>query len=122
MEVYQERNYNILENFDGNLMILLKARTIAVPEDSYIEYDGGEHAILHRGKDFDGNNELTVILDYVHPKMRERLAKSDKVLVVETYSTGDRNGFGISNEFNCPVKHVEKVDLSPYNIEVPQTN
>ena len=52
----------------------------------------------------------------------KKLAKSDKVLVVETYSTGDRNGFGISNEFNCPVKHVDKVDLSPYNIEVPQTN
>lgn len=117
MEVFQERNYNILENFDGNLLILLKARTLAVPRKSHIEYDGGEHAILYRGFDLDGNNEIVVILDYVNKNIREKLYNSENVLVVETFSTDDRNAYGISNEYNCTVQRVDKIDLSKYNVE-----
>ena len=65
----------------------------------------GEHAILHR------NPEEIIILDYINPNVRTELNNTDNVLVAEVA------GSGIKINFNCPVKHLDKLDLSQYNIQ-----
>ena len=109
IHVWQERRYNILQNFDGNLMFIIKARVLGHTEEAYMEYDGGPHALLHRAPD------TLVILYYINEKIRPILEQKDNVLVVDCYDKAG-GGQGIANEYNCEVRHVEKVDLSDYRL------
>ncbi len=73
----REDNFNILKNGVGNLMILIRARLGGV-KAPYIIYDGGQEALLYR------TENTPIILDYIHPAIREDLKKKKDVLVVET--------------------------------------
>ncbi len=73
----REDNFNILKNGVGNLMILIRARLGGV-KSPYIVYDGGQEALLYR------TENKPIILDYIHPAIREDLKKKKDVLVVET--------------------------------------
>ncbi len=48
------------------------------PELPRIIYDGRDHAIFLR------NSEQKIILDYIHPEIRDKLRKAFQVMVVET--------------------------------------
>lgn len=48
------------------------------PEVPKIIYDGKDHAIFLR------NSEQKIILDYIHPEVRDKLRKCYQVMVVET--------------------------------------
>ena len=73
----REDNFNILKNGVGNLMILIRARMGGVKSPSII-YDGGQSALLYR------TEKTPLILDYIHPAIREDLKNKKDVLVVET--------------------------------------
>jgi hypothetical protein len=70
-------NFLIAEGEEGEIYIFMDAKRDE-PEAPKIIYDGNDHAILLR------NNEQKIILDYIHPEVRDRLRKSFQVIVVET--------------------------------------
>lgn len=72
----REVNFNILKNGEGNLMLLVHARTGGVA-NSKVVYDGGQTALLHR------TDKDIVALDFIHPAVRADLKKKKEVLIVE---------------------------------------
>lgn len=100
MHMEQERKYDILQNASGDFMIAIRARMddTSAPR---IMYDGGEHALLYR------NDDNVVMLDYIHPDVREPLVDAGRILIIEV-----RDG-AIIREYNAPVKKIKKVPLPP---------
>ena len=96
--VEQEKKFDILRNPVGDLLIVIRAR-IDSEEKPTIIYDGGEHALLYR------NENNTIVLDYIHPMVRENLTKSASVLVVEA------QGNAVIREYFVHVKVVKKIPL-----------
>ena len=88
--IEQEKNFNILQNESGALMILIRAR-LDDAEHPKLVYSGGEHALLYR------NEHQTIVLDYIHPVVRKSLRKQKHVLIVET------NAGSIVREYMCDV-------------------
>lgn len=96
--IEEETKYNILKNIAGDLMILMRAR-LNDAEQPQIVYDGGEHALLYRT----GDN--TIVLGYIHPDVRQDLAKVENVLIVEA------QGNSIVREYYSKVKTMKKIPL-----------
>ena len=96
--VEQEKNFNILKNPTGDLMILIRARldNATCPK---IIYDGGDHAVLYR------NNGNTIVLDFIHPSIRQDLERVMTLLVVEA------NNGSIIREYTAEVKHMKEIPL-----------
>lgn len=96
--IERENKFNILKNAAGELMILIRARmdNAAKPE---LLYDGGKYAMLYRTT---GN---TIVLDFIHPEVRDILTKTDSILVVEA------QGQSIVREYFSKVKVMEKIPL-----------
>ncbi|MBR7158118.1 MAG: hypothetical protein IKD08_00340 [Alphaproteobacteria bacterium] len=90
--------YDIVENPDGELLFCIKARQ-GGPERPKILYGGAEHALFYR------SNDQTVVLDYVHPEVRESLRKVKSVLIVEFH------GEAIIREYNVPVRQVAQLPI-----------
>lgn len=90
--------YDIIENSEGELLFSIKARQ-GGPEKPKILYGAGEHALFYR------SNDQTVVLDYVHPDVREALAKVSSVLIVEFH------GDSIIREYNVPVRQVKQLPI-----------
>ena len=88
--IEQEKNFNILQNESGKLMILIRAR-LEDAESPKLVYNGGEHALLYR------NDHHTVVLDYIHPAIRKALRRKKQVLIVET------NNGSVVREYVCDV-------------------
>ena len=95
-KIEQERNYNVLQNASGELMILIKARLDNAQTPTLV-YDKGEHALLYR------NESNIVMLDYLHEQARPLLAQAHKVLVVETRDTS------VVREYMTKIKMVKKI-------------
>ncbi|MDD4519354.1 MAG: hypothetical protein EOM53_02155 [Alphaproteobacteria bacterium] len=93
-----ENKYNILKNAEGQLLIAIKAR-MGGSERPKILYDGQEHALLYRSVD------QTVILDYIHPQVREAFMNIKDVLVVELRDED------IVREYVVPVRRVTKLPV-----------
>ena len=100
--IEQERNYNILQNESGDLMILIRARLENADRPKLV-YNGGEHALLYR------NDHHTVVLDYVHPAIRKVLRRKKQVLIVET------NNGAVVREYVCAVAYLKDLPL-PKNL------
>ena len=94
----REVNFNILKNGEGNLMLLVHARSGGVA-DSKVIYDGGQTALLHRTEDD------VVALDFIHPAVRSDLKKKKEVLIVEV------EGGSIIREYMASVKAVKSLPL-----------
>lgn len=97
-KVEQEKKFDILRNPAGELLIVIRAR-IDSEEKPTIVYDGGEHALLYR------NKVNTIVLDYIHPMVRENLGRVSSVLVVEA------QGSAIVREYFATVKQTNKIAL-----------
>ena len=96
--VEQEKNFNILKNPAGDLMILIRARL----DDSNhpkIIYNGGKHAVLYRN---DGN---VVVLDFIHPSVGADLERVLNLLVVEAHDGS------IIREYMAEVKLMKEIPL-----------
>ena len=98
VSIEQERKFNIMRNPAGDLMILLRARMEDAVEPK-IAYDGGDHALLYR------NDDSMIVLDFIHPAIREDLGRVERLLVVEA-----RDG-AIVREYMVSVKHLKKVPI-----------
>lgn len=96
--VEQEKNYNILKNAAGDLMILIRARLDDATHPRVI-YSGGKHAVLYR------SSEKALVLDFIHPSVREDLNRTSRVLIVEA-----RDG-AVIREYTSEVKHLKDVPL-----------
>ncbi len=97
-KVEQEKKFDILRNPAGELLIVIRAR-IDSEEKPTIIYDGGEHALLYR------NPNNTIVLDYIHPMVRNNLSKVTSVLIVES------QGSAIVREYFASVKQAKKIPL-----------
>ena len=76
-EYVTEDNFMIAEGSEGELYVYLSAKK-AHPETPRIVYDGHDHAIFLRSP------KQKIILDYIHPEIRDKLRKAFQVMVVET--------------------------------------
>lgn len=92
----QEKQYDILENSSGDLMIAIKARMEDTNKPKIV-YDGGDHAILYR------TDDNAILLDYVHPDIRSHLLDAGRVLVIEVRDQS------IIREYNVPIKKMKKI-------------
>jgi len=90
--------YDIIKNTDDELLFSIKARQ-GGPEKPKVIYGGGEHALFYRSFD------QTVILDYIHPEVRDTLRKVSSVLMVEFF------GGSIIREYNVPVRQVKQLPI-----------
>lgn len=72
-----EKNYLVAEGGEGELYVFLQAKKDN-PEKPRIIYDGKDHAIFMRSP------TQKIILDYIHPDIRDKLRKAEQVVIVET--------------------------------------
>lgn len=93
-----EKKFVVAEGSQGQLYIYLTAKDNN-PTAPQIIYDGNDHAIFIR------NKEQKIILDYIHPDIREKLKKSREVVIVETLLDN------IKDSYFADIKMVEKIPL-----------
>ncbi len=72
-----ENAFCIAEGEEGEIYVFLTAKKNQ-PQMPKIIYDGKDHAIFLR------NPEQKIILDYIHPDVRDKLRKAKEVVIVET--------------------------------------
>lgn len=71
-----EKKFMIAEGEEGELYFFIEAKKNQ-PQCPQIVYDGKDHALFHR------NEEQNIILDYIHPSVRDNLRKANEVVIVE---------------------------------------
>ena len=69
-------NYEILQNHEDEILIVLPMELDSAPENPVLYYDGGRHAILLG----DGLEEV-IICDFIHPGIRDDLAACTTLLI-----------------------------------------
>ena len=94
----QESFYEVHVNKDDELMISIHARD-SEPSSPVILYDGGAHALLYRTPD------SVVLLDFLHPAVRECLKAAKSVLMAEVRQ-GD-----VFREYAVPCRFVKNLPL-----------
>ena len=97
-EYVTENDYAFAEGTEGELYIYLSAKT-GIAQNPQIIYDGGEHAVFMR------SNEQHIILDYINPQIRDKLRKSQTIIIVET------NLENINACYSANVKIVDKIPV-----------
>ncbi len=105
-EFTKQESFFIAENdLGGELYLFLDAKNSA-PKTPKIIYDGRDHALFYR------NEKSKIILDYIHPDVREKLRKSKEIMVVETLLEN------ISDAYMVSLEIVEKIplNLSEYDL------
>ncbi|MDD4556922.1 MAG: hypothetical protein PHE89_06325 [Alphaproteobacteria bacterium] len=90
-------NFMIAEGSRGELYVFMEARKTETTSP-HILYDGKDHAILLM------NDKEGVILDYINPEVRKKLANSREVIVVETLLEN------IKDTYHAEMKFVNKLD------------
>lgn len=93
-----EGRYDILQNADGDIMIMIKHRR-GGPENPRFVYDGGKEALLYRSR------ESSVILEEINEQARSPLRMADEILLVEL------DGDEVAREYMVPVRLVRSLDL-----------
>ena len=96
--VEQEKKYNVLKNAAGDLMILIRARMNDALNPRVV-YNGGKHALLYR------NDENVIVLDFIHPSIRQDLNNASRILIVEAYDGS------IVREYVSDVRHLKELPI-----------
>ena len=104
MHIKQEQIY-LVKNEKKGLSVLLEVE-FGEPADSYVMYDGKEHALFYHHE-----NDM-IVLDFLPKDIRPILAKAEEIKIVETLSDAQT----VIRDYKVPVKHVEKYpfDVSKY--------
>ena len=76
-EYTTEKKFVVAEDDNGKLYIFISAKSDR-PLSPQIIYDGKDHAVFVR------NSSQKIILDYIHPDVRDKLCHSREVVIVET--------------------------------------
>lgn len=95
----QEGKYDILQNDDGEILIMIAQRR-GGPENPRFVYDGGDTALLYRSR------ESSVFLEAVNNEARNALKAVDEVLLAEL------DGDEVAREYMVPVRIVR--DMSAF--------
>jgi hypothetical protein len=77
-EPKQAKEYTLLKNDQDEILLVLKSIYNTPPsEQALVIYDGGDHAIFYR------DEKNTIILDYVHPVVRELVMEQKQIYIAE---------------------------------------
>lgn len=76
IETSTEGRYDILQNAEGKVMIIINARK-SEPYEPRLVYDGDPHALLYR------NRSSAVLLDSINIKARSILKEQESVYITE---------------------------------------
>ena len=87
----------VAEGEEGEIYIFLDASKDK-PENPRIVYDGKDHAVFFRTPDD------KVVLDYIHPEVRDKLRHASDVVIVETI---------LENIKDCYIANMKMVDKIP---------
>ena len=98
-EYVTEKKFVVAEGDGGELYIFLTAKKDN-PAAPQIIYDGKVHAVFLR------NREQKIILDYIHPDIRDKLKKAKEVVVVETLL-----GDNIKDSYFADMKIVDHIPV-----------
>ncbi len=93
-----EKKFVIAEGEGEQLYFFIEAKKNH-PDEPRIIYDGHDHAIFLRSP------EEKIILDYIHPEVREQLRKARRVVMVETILEN------IKESYYAEMQMVEKIPL-----------
>jgi hypothetical protein len=88
--------YDIMQNKDGEILIIIKIIS-GGPEEPRFVYDGGNEALLYRSR------ENSIMLKNIANKARKPLLSVDNVLLVEL------DGEEVAREYNVPVRQVKSL-------------
>lgn len=93
-----EKDFLVAEGDAGELYIFLHAKQNS-PQSPVIIYDGRDHAVFLR------NPDQKIILDYIHPDVREQLRHAHDVIVVETILENIKDSYLVKMKIvdNIPV-------------------
>jgi hypothetical protein len=104
----QEQEYRAYFNDDDEIMFAIKEKR-GEPENPFILYDGGPHALLYR------NSEQIILLDYLSEQVRAPLTKVKQVLIGELENDWET----IAHEYDAPVRQVARLPISNEEIITP---
>lgn len=93
-----ENSFVVAEGEEGELYIFMQAKK-EQPKAPRIIYDGRDHAVFMR------NTEQKIILDYIHPDIREKLRHSRQVIIVETILEN------IKDSYVADMQYVESIPV-----------
>lgn len=103
----KEGSFLIAESGLGNeLYVFMEAKKDRPCSCPKIVYDGNDHALFYR------NDEQKIILDYIHPDIRDKLRKSHHIMVVETILENIKESYMVDMEMvNKLPLDLDKYDL-----------
>ena len=93
-----EKKFMIAEGEEGEIYFFIGAKKNQ-PQSPRIVYDGKDHALFRR------NEEQNIILDYIHPSVRESLRKANEVVIVEMILEN------IKDSYIVRLQHVDNIPL-----------
>lgn len=93
-----EKKFMIAEGEEGEIYFFIEAKKDQ-PETPKIIYDGKDHALFKR------NLEQNIILDYIHPSIREQLRKVNEVVIVEMILEN------VKDSYIVRLQHVDNIPL-----------
>lgn len=93
-----EKKFVIAEGEGSELYFFIEAKKNH-PDEPRIIYDGQDHAIFLRSP------EEKIILDYIHPEIREQLRNAKRVIMVETILEN------IKESYYAEMQMVEKIPV-----------
>lgn len=99
MSNYTTANKFIVAEGEGGQLYLFIEAQKNHPDEPRIIYDGHDHAIFLRSP------EEKIILDYIHPEVREQLRKARRVVMVETILEN------IKESYYAEMQMVEKIPV-----------
>ena len=97
-EYTTEKKFMVAEGDKGELYIFIGAKS-EKPASPQIIYDGRDHAVFVR------NASQKIILDYIHPDVRDKLCHTKEVVVVETLLDN------IKDSYFADMKVVEQIPV-----------
>lgn len=93
-----EKKFMVAEGEEGDIYFFIEAKKDQ-PSSPKIVYDGKDHALFRR------NEEQNIILDYIHPSVREQLRKVEEVVIVEMILEN------VKESYIVKMQHVENIPL-----------
>lgn len=93
-----EKRFLVAEGEEGEIYFFIEAKKNR-PASPRIVYDGKDHALFRR------NDEQNIILDYIHPDVRDKLRKAQEVVIVETILEN------IKDSYIVRMQHVDNIPL-----------
>lgn len=93
-----EKKFMIAEGEEGEMYFFIEAKKNQ-PQSPRIIYDGKDHALFKR------NEDQNIILDYIHPSVREQLRKVNEVVIVEMVLEN------IKESYIVRLQHVDNIPL-----------